>query len=478
MTPSRISVANMPLAGVESKFGRRLAQGALIGVVPVALAYLEVASPLLLGAALVALILFWIVITRATTMMLVLVACLPWEGYLEYPTETLTLVKVLGLLLMISYVIRALVTEQSFVAAPAIVPAGLLSLSLLVSLIGSPNPSEGLLDTSRYLLYILFFFLVVQLASDRALIVRVIQVFVSSAAIAAVVGVVGVLSGAHARATGPIKDPNDFAYLLSTIVPLATYLFWRSSRARWVWLLAALAGLAGVLSTLSRGAIVALGVLLIWALLARKVRIRASVAFVLAGILLVAVAFAVFGGTLENSLRQKSNIAAKNVDSRTAFWVASLKMSADHPFLGIGPGRLPDVLPLYVRNDPVRLDQGEGHILRVHNSYLEILTEEGPLALVCFAAFLLTSWIGLRRVFISATQLGDEDAVRLADSLQGALVVAIVGAFFISIQTGIPFWLLGGLASATYSRGWLAQARSSKPPRVVSTVRRPGPATP
>jgi putative inorganic carbon (HCO3(-)) transporter len=440
-------------------------QAGLIGAVPTGLAYLAALNPLYLSAVLVTLGLLYVVLTRAETMLLILVAFLPWEGYLGYPTQTLTVVKVLGLLLMISYLVRALVSGASFVSAPALAPVGLLSLALLGSLILSADPGVGLLGTSRYLLYIVFFLLVLQLSSDRARIAQLMRVFVLSAALAAVVGVIGVISGAQARAMGPIKDPNDFAYLLSTTIPLAAYLCWSAARLRWIWLFAALVSLAGVLATFSRGALVGLGVLLVWSLLTRRVPLRAGLAFVATGLLLVLVAFTAFGGTLSVSLRQKSNIASRNVDSRTAFWVASLQMTADHPLVGIGPGRLPEELPSYVRNDPVPLDEGNGHILVVHNSYLEILTEEGPVALLCFLAFLLAGWSGLRRVSARARARGDDDALHLADSLRGALIVAMVGAFFISIQTGPPFWLLGGLASAMLARGGVPgiPGRSARP---------------
>jgi O-antigen ligase len=406
-------------------------------------------------------------------MLLVLVAAMPWEGDLNFPTHTLTVVKGLGLLLILSYGLRAVVTRESGVTAPALAPAAALACALIFALLVSPAPTEGVLTTVRYLLYIVFLFLMVQLLRDRDDIVRVMGVFVLSAAAAAVVGSAGVLSGALQRATGPITDPNDFGYLLATAIPLALYLGWRARRHAWVWWLATLLLLAGTLATFSRGALASLAAVLLWAVLTRRLPLGAVLAAIAVPVLVVAVAFALFGSTLADPLAAKSSIASRNVSSREAFWVASFQMFADHPLLGIGPDRLADELPSYVRNDPVPLDQGNGHVLAVHNSYLEILVEEGPLALLAFLALLVVLWVGLDRTDARFRRGADADGRRLVDAVRAGLIAAIVGAVVISIQTGTPFWLLGGLASAMYASDGVLRAYSTpSAPAAARDVRR------
>ena len=84
----------------------------------------------------------------------------------------------------------------------------------------------------------------------------------------------------------------------------------------------------------------------------------------------------------------------------------------------------------------------------VHNSYLEILAENGILALTCFLAFLAITWRLLSDAVKRARAEGDVRRTRLATALQATMVVVVVSSLFISAQVLIPFWLIGGLATA------------------------------
>ena len=56
------------------------------------------------------------------------------------------------------------------------------------------------------------------LIDDRKTLMRVIRVLVAASALAAIYGLVQFLSGAAERASGPIPDPNDFAYMMVAVV--------------------------------------------------------------------------------------------------------------------------------------------------------------------------------------------------------------------------------------------------------------------
>ena len=73
----------------------------------------------------------------------------------------------------------------------------------------------------------------------------------------------------------------------------------------------------------------------------------------------------------------KGRIADKNVAAREALWTGAVRMAADRPFTGVGPGRFGIESPRYVRNNPIPL--GETPV--VHNSYLHVLAEIGLLGL-------------------------------------------------------------------------------------------------
>ena len=72
-------------------------------------------SPLIAVAVTVGALVLWCMFTWAHAVLLLLVAILPWEEMLLYPSETVSLVKIVGLLLMIAYLFRALGTREQLV---------------------------------------------------------------------------------------------------------------------------------------------------------------------------------------------------------------------------------------------------------------------------------------------------------------------------------------------------------------------------
>ena len=78
---------------------------ALIALGAAALAaYAPLAGVAVLGAVVLALL----VLTRAETVLLLLVAVQPWNDMLAYPSETISVVKILGAILVIAWALRAL----------------------------------------------------------------------------------------------------------------------------------------------------------------------------------------------------------------------------------------------------------------------------------------------------------------------------------------------------------------------------------
>jgi O-antigen ligase len=426
--------------------GARLLDGRGL-VVPAALIALAAAAaaawnPVLAVAAVAGMVVLALVVVYAEGLLLVLAAALPWEDSLAYPSKELSAVKLLGLLLFAAWLLRAVMRNDRLRLPPTVTPVALFGLVILGSLLVSSVPGEGVLKTLRYTLFIVFFFLVVQLVPDKQSVVRLLRVVCLSATTAAVWGLYKFLLLGADRAAGPIADANDFGYLLASVLPLTVYLYLAERHRRWLWGISIALLSAGVLATLSRGALVGLLAVGLWAIATRRVRMGSVVIAGTALVLVVTAAYTVYAPIVSNRLEQKSRIANKNVDARQAYWAAALRMAADHPLTGVGPARFGSEAPAYVRNTPLVLADPV-----VHNSYLEILAEGGIFALLAFSAFLLGSWRLLRRGHRLAEMLGDRDAWRLSTAMQATWILAVVSAFFLSEQLTTPFWLIGGLAT-------------------------------
>lgn len=407
------------------------------------LGYLCARAPLLtLGAAAGAALLAFVVL-RVEVVLLVLVAILPWEGLLEYPTATISAVKILGLLILIAYAFHALRADQKIQFPPAVAPVMVLAVVIGLSLVVSPDHSAGFSKVIRYALFFTFFFLVTQLAGTPESATRVIRVIVLSGAAAAAWGVLAFVSGEQARAGGPIDDPNDFAFLMATLIPLCAYLLVQERHLRWLWALAGVLLIAGVFATLSRGALVGLGALFVWAVVTRRIPLTGVLAALVTILSVLALAFTFWAPLINNRIETKGNIADDNIASRQAYWNAALAMTGDNPWLGVGPGRFGEVSGDYIRDNPIVIPNPV-----VHNSYLEILAESGILALAAFLAFLAITWRLLNQAHRRAKAEGDVQRARLANALQATMVIVLVSSCFLSAQVQIPFWLIGGLATA------------------------------
>jgi putative inorganic carbon (hco3(-)) transporter len=138
----------------------------------------------------------------------------------------------------------------------------------------------------------------------------------------------------------------------------------------------------------------------------------------------------------------KERVADANVASRQALWSAAVRMSADHPLVGVGPGQFGPRSADYLVDDPLGITNPVAH-----NSFLEVLAENGVLALLAFVAMVGTTWRVLTHVQRRAAR-GDPDTARLATAAQASLVVAIVSANFLSVQLTVALWLLAGIAVA------------------------------
>jgi putative inorganic carbon (HCO3(-)) transporter len=411
-------------------------------VVAVPLAFLAAWKPLVALGLIGVVTLTLLVLTHAFGVLLILVAALPWEDALAYPSESITVVKLLGVLLFAAWLLRALGSGRPLLLPGTLLPTVLLGAAVYMSLLVSPDPSAGLLDALRYALYIVFFFLVVQLTETKEDVDRILRVFVLSATLASIWALYEFLVLGMDRAGGPISDPNDFAFVVACVLPLAAYLITSEPHRRVLWTMCFVLLAAAVLGTLSRGALVGLTALAVWGIATRRVPLGGMLLGVAAVLSFVALAFALWAPLLHDRLAGKGKIADANVASRQALWMGALRMTADRPVLGVGPGRFGVESRHYVRNSPLEIDHPV-----VHNSYLHVLAETGLIGFAAFLAFLGSTWRLLVRGHRIAAREHDDDARRLTTAMQAAMVVAVTSAFFLSAQLTTPFWLLGALAT-------------------------------
>lgn len=396
-----------------------------------------------------------------SAILLLLVATFPWDDALGYPTREVSVGKLLGVCLVVTYLASR--PHRRWVPVPKAFWVLLAFLGVLaVSLLRSGRVEDGVVQSMRYVMFAAFAFLVVQLVTDRARVVRLAEVFVVSSTAAAVVGSFRFLTSMTGRASGPIGEANDFAYVLATATPLALYLAWRQRERRALWLLASAVLLITIALTLSRGAVVGLGLAALWAALHNRVIAKVLVAAIAGVALLGAVMLAVDSKWVDERLNAKTAVADENWVSRQALWRAAIDMFQEEPILGVGTGLYPHRAAEFVHDEP-------WHIVEpvAHSAYLEVLAEDGAIGLILFVIFIGGSWLTLVRARRAARRADDADGAWLALAIQASAIVAVVSAAFLSVQTAPPIWLTAAMAvplAASIGRHASARCRPDPAP--------------
>jgi putative inorganic carbon (hco3(-)) transporter len=446
---------------IDREFGGKDALVVILGA-SLGLAFAAAHSPLLAFVAMAMVVFSVWILTRPDLVLYVVVAAMPWNGMLEFPSPTLSVIKLLGVALAVAYLFRALRRNEIVKLPGAMMLAVLFGLVVGLSLIVSTDVAGGMTKAFRYVFFIVFLFLAIQMIDSRETLLRVLKVLVAATALAALYGVVQFVTGKVERASGPIPDPNDFAYMTAAVLPVAIFLAREDRNRRGLWIAAAAMLFGATLATLSRGALVGLGALLLWAIVTRRIGFTGTIWIGVAALALIGVALTLWSGVINERLNEKNKIGAANVESRAAFWSAAERMTMDHPILGVGPAQFSAEAKNYVRNSPIALEDP-----LVHNSYLEILAEDGPFALLLFLGMLGSAWVAATRAERMARGHDDRTTLGMASAVKGLLLVSVVSGLFLSEQVSPPFWLACAFAIA------LGAPEAS---RVVARVARPKPA--
>lgn len=274
-------------------------------------------------------------------------------------------------------------------------------------------------------------------------------------------GAVSGYSGGRAEDAGTMYDPNDLAYVLVTMTPLAIAFLLNAksamSRGLFAVLVATLIG--ATLLTQSRGGLLGLlTVVVLMAFVPMKVAasrtqrqsgptLRARLAILLA----VASIGSVVWTQLPLSAQQRFstllhlssdyNLNPDDRNGRGAIWIRGLKATSERP-LGYGP------------QSYLMVDAKFGGKFNVaHNSFLQVLVELGVAGLILFLRIYFLSFRGLQRVrakLMSRRMITPERAEQalFARALQFSLAGNLVSGFFLAEAYLQVLWVTFGVCMA------------------------------
>ena len=270
-------------------------------------------------------------------------------------------------------------------------------------------------------------------------------------------------AGAQVRAVGFQGDPNIFALYQVAAIPAAGMLS-RTTTTAWLraaWLLPVVPLVASVVASQSRGGLLTLAVLLPVGLargdFGRLPRGHGLVSAVMAAGLLAGIASV--ASRYANRL-SFSAVLQDHGTGRLDIWHAALTGYARHPVLGLGGGGFQPVSGHLLETTPgVGIQPFSTYFvtgIRVHNMYVEALTELGPIGLLLWLAILVSTVVLIVRV--------GGGRVRRTPTSPLLLMLAsfAVATVFLSVNNNKMLWMVVGLAAAAATNAYAAAREAAE----------------
>jgi O-antigen ligase len=263
----------------------------------------------------------------------------------------------------------------------------------------------------------------------------------------------GVTETGLARLAGPIGEKNRYAQIMLMLVPLAI-LQVSSERRRWLKAAAlgcaVLAAIATAL-TFSRGAALAAIIILVAMVGLRYVRVSQIVAAT-ALIAVVLLAVPAYGERLTSLadigalLSDEPAVAGTDTSllSRATENLTALRVFADHPLLGVGPGQFPAYYRSYADEIGVSVRAADR---QAHNLYLGIAAETGAIGLTAFLGAVVATFVQLARARARALR-ARPDLAAMASGFMLAIVAYLASGLFLHLSYARYYWLILALAGA------------------------------
>ncbi len=364
---------------------------------------------------------------------------------------------------------RAIVLRQPiFRLDRASWPMIALTIAVLASLIGRPRDDEtwGLLTTKYIFPFALFHLAQSAFAEEKWLrrfevFVLAVLAYLSFTAIAFVLGAYSLvlpqfildpsLGIQASRARGPFLQAvaNGVSLNMLGLLVLHSY---RRGRLRGVITLLVLASVPiAILATMTRSVWLAFaGTLIALLFLSKNLKVRlAAIACVLLGVIGLGLVLSLtqLGGAIGDRAEE-----GESVEYRQAVYAGGWRMFLERPWFGWGFHQMPDQLPKYV-------SEYQDKVLYPHNTYLEVLVENGVLGLALYLWLMWEMWrLGKSRVLDCETNAFlNADFHRIWPILLGVYWIN-AAAVVMSYQfvNGILFSLAGMLSAQRRRAGGLA----------------------
>jgi O-antigen ligase len=340
------------------------------------------------------------------------------------------IVKMVAVLTALTYGASMFVASRPITIWPLEVRMLLLMVILAVLFMPFAVSPQDSVDTfsDSFFKIVLIFVLIINLVNSYKRLHSLLKLLLTCASALAVVAIRDFLSGKNSRGSiegvgGMFSNPNDFAAVLALLIPLAVALALSSKGglARLVYVACSMLLSVAVLITFSRGAflgLIALGGVLLW-----RLRPRFVLAWIAAGLLMVAAVSVTIGsGNRLSTILNPATDETGSAQERQFILQRAAVVAVRHSVIGVGIGNFHHYS--FREKD-------------AHNAYLEVWAELGMGGLIAYLTLILAPFRSLRDLELKTAGVRDEmsrKGYHLSVGLQATLAAYIVCSFFGSLQ--------------------------------------------
>ncbi len=384
---------------------------------------------------------------------------------------TVSFIKVAGLLLFVSWMIsRASAPRQATAAFvdrhPALITAIVAFLAWnAVSVVWAQSSGAALGLVVRYLLDLLLLPIVFNAVRKPEHVTMIIGGFVLGAVISSVYGILNPASATAAtagRLSGGLGDPNYEAAGLVGAMVLAVGLAAVGRRSRILTLIAGgglVLSFIGLVSTVSRGGLVAFGCVLVGGVIFGGRWRRSAAVLLLISATSVVGYFVVIASS--TAVQRVTNASSSG---RSDLWTVGWRMFEANPVLGVGASNFQLVSVHYLQRPGVIT--AAKFIVDTpkvaHNIYLEALATLGVPGLLTLLALLAAGASCALRAARMFERLGERDMELLSRCVVLALLAFLAANFFISDFLSKQLWLVFALCPAMLSLAHRSATRAAQ----------------
>ena len=258
---------------------------------------------------------------------------------------------------------------------------------------------------------------------------------------------------------GSTYDPNDLAALIVATLPIAVIQIQTTESRLWKIFCfgGAIASLLGIIATQSRGGLVGLVIVVIFAAFTKVQgfsKKRLTVLAVIMGIIFIMQAGTDYKERISTIFEDVSSLRAGS--GRMMIWKRSLVIFSDHPILGVGPNCFSSAYGRYLDNGWFKGDiwrgASGGSWSVTHNSFLQVLVEMGIPGFLIFMAIIVYTFKNFKRlkIFYSEGKISKKLESQVI-ALEMAMVGYLACAFFLSHAYTSTMYLICILSGAMIS---------------------------